>query len=294
MRGVLPIMFDCQYDELWVPETSYEIRRKPGEFFSNRLKYGSEAPEMVVIPAGEFRMGDITGNGDDDEKPVHHVSVESFAMGRYPVTVGEFRSFVKATGYKTEAEKGDGAYVWKDGWKKLKDANWRNPYFSQTDNHPVVCVSWNDAVAYAEWLSKQTGQAYRLPTEAEWEYAARGGTETDYWWGNEIGDNRANCYNSGSQWSNQSTSPVGSFKANQFDLFDTVGNVWEWCADNWHKNCKGAPTDGTVWKGGDESLRVLRGGSWGINPDNCRTAFRNWYTSDGRFQDIGFRVAARL
>ncbi|MDM8562312.1 formylglycine-generating enzyme family protein [Candidatus Marithioploca araucensis] len=298
MRGVLPIMFDCQYDELWVPETSYEIKRQPGELFSNSLKDGSKAPEMVIIPAGEFRMGDILGTGGDYEKyqkPVHHVSVECFAMGRYPVTVGEFRSFVKATRYKTEAEKGDGAYVWKDNeWKTLKDANWRNPYLSQTDNHPVVCVSWNDAVAYTEWLSKQTGQAYRLPSEAEWEYAARAGTETDYWWGNEIGDNQANCYNSGSQWSNKSTSPIGSFKANPFGLFDTVGNVWEWCADNWHENYEGAPTDGTVWKGGDESLRVLRGGSWDVVPDFCRRAYRSWGTSDLRYQDIGFRVAARL
>ncbi len=271
-----------------------EIRRKPGEIFSNRLKDGSKAPEMVIIPAGEFRMGDITGNGDDDEKPVHHVSVESFAMGRYPVTVGEFRSFVKATGYQTEAEKGDGAYIWnfkKQGVEKPKDANWRNPYLSlsQTDNHPVVCISWNDAIAYAEWLSEQTGQQYRLPTEAEWEYAASAGTETDYWWGNEIGDNRANCFDGGSQWSGQSTSPVDSFKANPFGLFDTAGNMWEWCADNWHDNYEGAPTDGTVWKGG-ENCRVLRGGSWFSSSTNLRTANRYFNDPDYRNYHYGFRV----
>jgi len=264
-------------------------KRQAGDIFRDRLKDGSEAPEMVVIAAGRFRMG------DDNEKPVHDVSVDRFAMGRYPITVGEFRQFVKATGYKTEAERGDGAYIWKDSkWQTVKDANWRNSYFSQTDNHPVVCVSWSDGVAYAEWLSKETGQQYRLPTEAEWEFAARGGTETDYWWGNEIGKNRANCYDSGSQWSNKSTSPVGSFEANPFGLYDTVGNVWEWCADNWHDNYEGAPTDGHVWDGGDESLRVLRGGSWYLYPDVCRSVSRDRYTSADRLQYIGFRVAVAV
>ena len=228
-------------------------KRKPTiTFFRARLKNGSEGPEMVIIPAGTFRMSDIQGTGDDDEKPVHEVSVKSFAMGRYPVTVGKFRQFVEATGYETEAEKGDGAWIWSEGEYK-KDANWRNPYFPQEDNQPVVCISWNDAMAYIEWLNQETGKQYRLPTEAEWEYAARAGTETDYWWGNEIGTNRANCDDSGSQWSNKQTSPVGSFAPNPFGLYDTVGNVWEWCADPWHENYEEAPTDGSVWKGDDES-----------------------------------------
>jgi len=269
-------------------------KRKPGDIFRDHLKNGGEGPEMVVIAAGRFRMGDITGNGSSGEKPVHEVSVNSFAMGRYLITVGEFRQFVEATKYKTEAETGDGAYVRKDGkWQTVKDANWHNPYFSQTDNHPVVCVSWNDAVAYAEWLSTQTGQQYRLPTEAEWEYAARAGTETDYWWGNEIGKNRANCYSSGSKWSSKSTSPVGSFEANPFGLYDTVGNAWEWCADNWHDNYEGAPSDGRIWKGGDESRRVLRGGSWTFNPSGVRAAYRSWNDRYYRYGIVGFRVAAR-
>jgi formylglycine-generating enzyme required for sulfatase activity/tetratricopeptide (TPR) repeat protein len=272
-------------------------KREPGDIFRDHLKNGSEGPEMVVIAAGRFHMGDIRDTGgDDDEKPVHEVSVNSFAMGRYPVTVGEFKQFVEATSYKTEAETGDGAYIWnaeKQEVEKPEDANWRKPYFSQTDNHPVVCVSWNDAVAYAEWLSAQTGQQYRLSTEAEWEYAARAGTETDYWWGNEIGKNRANCYDSGSKWSNKSTSPVGSFEANPFGLYDTVGNAWEWCADNWHENYEGAPSDGRIWKGGDESLRVLRGGSWYLNPSNARAAYRLWNDRSNRSNRVGFRVAAR-
>jgi formylglycine-generating enzyme required for sulfatase activity len=276
-------------EEPTVNETFYA-----GKVFRDRLQNGSLGPEMVVIPAGRFQMGDIQGSGYSYEKPVHRVSVSEFAMGRYEVTVGEFRRFVNATGYKTEAEKGDGCYVYDgDSWEYKKEANWGNPYFSQNDNHPVVCLSWNDAVAYAEWLSQQTGKEYRLPSEAEWEYAARAGTETKYWWGNEIGSNQANCDGCGSQWDNKQTAPVGSFTANSFGLYDTVGNVWEWNADPWHSNYEGAPSDGSVWEG-DSSRRVLRGGSWYSSPGNCRTANRLRGTSDVRYQYIGFRVAARL
>jgi formylglycine-generating enzyme required for sulfatase activity len=268
-----------------------KTEKKTGTVFRDSLKSGGEGPEMVIIPAGRFRMGDMnvtvtSFQGTGDELPVHEVS--SFVMGRYPVTVGEFRRFVEATGYKTEAEKGDGAYAWKDGsWKKVKDANWRKPYFYQDDNHPVVCVSWNDAMAYIKWLSEQTGKEYRLPTEAEWEYAARAGTET-YWWGNEIGKNRANCRGSG-----KSTSPVGSFKRNPFGLYDTVGNVWEWVADKWHENYEGAPIDGSVWEEGG-IRRVLRGGSWYLEPGHARSAFRDWCISVEQYDDYGFRVASSV
>jgi formylglycine-generating enzyme required for sulfatase activity len=155
-----------------------------GKFFRDRLKDGSQGPEMVRIKGGSFRMGDIQGEGLDREKPVHSVSVARFAMGRYEVTVGEFRQFVNATGYKTDAEKQGSCWTYAGGWKKVKGANWRKPKFSQTDTHPVVCVSWNDATAYAAWLSQQTGHTYRLPTEAQWEYAARAGTTTSRYWGN--------------------------------------------------------------------------------------------------------------
>ncbi|OAD24096.1 protein containing Sulphatase-modifying factor [Candidatus Thiomargarita nelsonii] len=259
-----------------------KTEKKPGTVFRDSLKNGGKGPEMVIMPAGQFRMGDVQGTGGDREKPVHKVSVKSFAMGRYPVTVGEFRQFVESTGYKTEAEKG------KD------DNNWRKPYFSQDDNHPVVCVSWNDAVVYVKWLSEQTGKEYRLPTESEWEYGARGGTETDYWWGNEFGKNRANCYDSGSQWSNKSTSPVGSFKGNPFGLYDTVGNIWEWVADKWHENYEGAPIDGSVWEEGGENYRVLRGGSWFFRPWFARTANCNRDDSDGRNDYDGFRVVSSV
>ncbi|RKZ37421.1 MAG: formylglycine-generating enzyme family protein, partial [Gammaproteobacteria bacterium] len=251
---------------------------------------GSEGPEMVVIPAGRFQMGDITGNGYDREKPVHEVSVESFAIGKFEVTVGEYIRFVKATNSHAPEwlEKGS-QYNIKTGsddhYKKLGSA-------LTNENHPIVGVSWNDAVAYTKWLNEQTGQSYRLPTEAEWEYAARAGTETEYWWGNEIDKSQANYGMNLKQ-----TSPVGDYKANPFGLYDTVGNVWEWCTDNWHENYEGAPTDGSVWKGGEESLRVLRGGSWSSYPTVARTAFRNllnWLNPDNRDDGCGFRVAARI
>jgi formylglycine-generating enzyme required for sulfatase activity len=238
--------------DLVVVEEKQKI--KPGDIFRDSLKDNSEGPEMVLIPAGTFPMGDITGNGYSKEQPVHEVSVESFAMGRYPVTVGEFKHFVNATGYKTEAETGDGAYVYKDNeWQKLEDANWRNPYFYQTDNHPVVCVSWNDAVAYTEWLSEQTGQQYRLSTEAEWEYAARAGTETDYWWGDDIDETKAN-YN----MNLGHTSQVGDYEANPFGLYDTAGNVWEWTCSEYEDKYNGKETE-CISKNSNE-YRVLRGG----------------------------------
>jgi len=266
-----------------------------GKYFQDRLKDGSLAPKMVKIPTGRFRMGDIQGGGDSDEKPVHSVEVKAFAMGQYEVTVGEFRKFLESMNYRTDAEKGDGCYVYDSGsWGRKSDANWRNPYYSQSNTHPVACVSWNDAVAYTEWLSAQTGQNYRLPNEAEWEYGARAGSETKYWWGNEIGRNKANCDGCGSQWDDKMTAPVGSFSANEFGLYDTVGNVWEWVADGWHDNYNGAPSDGRVWENNSNEYRVLRGGSWNDRPLNTRSANRNNNSQDASNYLIGFRVARTL
>jgi formylglycine-generating enzyme required for sulfatase activity len=276
-----------------------DLQFKP-DVFHDSLKDGCFGPEMVVIPAGQFRMGDIQGTGDNNEKPVHEVSVKQFAIGRYELTVAEFRQFVEATAYKTEAEKRDGCYVWKeDEWQKVKDANWRNPSFPkkapQEDNQPVVCISWNDTKAYIDWLTEQTGQAYRLPSEAQWEYAARAGTDTDYWWGNKFARSRVNCRGSGrpSRWSGKQTAPVGSFKPNPFGLYDTAGNVWEWCADGWHDNYKGAPTDGTVWKGAG-SLFVLRGGSWNSGATQVRSAYREKNQQTYGAGNCGVRLAMIL
>jgi formylglycine-generating enzyme required for sulfatase activity len=173
--------------------------------FRDRLKDGSLGPEMVWIPAGSFRMGDLQGGGNKDEKPIHQVSVDRFAMGRYEVTFAEYDKFAQATGREKPSD---------EGWGR--------------GNRPVINVSWHEATAYAKWLSQQTGQQYRLPTEAEWEYAARAGKTTKYWWGNQIGSNKANCSNSSCGDRLKYTAPVGSFAPNPFKLYDTAGNVWEW------------------------------------------------------------------
>jgi formylglycine-generating enzyme required for sulfatase activity len=224
---------------------------------------------MVIIPAGSFRMGDIRGTGDSDEQPVHTVTVKSFAMGRYQVTFAEYDCFVEQTGRE-----------------KPSDSGWGR------GNRPVINVSWDDAVAYAEWLSQVTGDQYRLPTEAEWEYAARAGTETDYWWGNEIGKNRANCDGCGSQWDNKSTAPVGSFVDNPFGLCDTVGNVWEWTCSEYEEKYNGKELE-CIGKNraNDGGLRVIRGGAWLDYPRGVRASYRDWLTRATRYFLVGFRLA---
>ena len=245
---------------------------KPGKVFQDTLKDGSKGPEMVVIPKGEFYMGDIQGNGNEDEKPVHKVNIKHpFALSKYPVTFEDYAVFVKDKGKKQPDDEGWGG-----------------------DNRPVINVSWDDATAYTQWLSDQTGKVYRLPSEAEWEYAARAGTETAYWWGNQNGVNIANFQSSGSEWSGKKTSPVDAFKANPFGLHDMLGNVWEWIQDTWHEDYQGAPEDGSVWKGGDTSLRVLRGGSWNHLPAYVRLVLRNRITPHARYNTVGFRLAQDL
>ena len=161
-------------------------------------------------------------------------------------------------------------------------------------NRPVIYVSWEDARSYARWLSEQTGKSYRLPSESEWEYAARAGTITAYWWGNEIGSGHANCNGCGSQWDNTKTSPVGSFKANAFGLHDMLGNIWEWTQDCSHDDYKDAPDDGSPWEVSNCGLRVLRGGSWYTKLEYLRSANRDRSYPDFRTDNIGFRLAQDL
>ena len=252
--------------------------------------------DMVSIPGGTFRMGDLSGDGYDNEKPVHNVTVPSFKLGKYEVTVGQFRRFVEATGYRTDAERGMGGnegcrtYT-DDDWDWTPGRSWKNPGYAIEDNQPVVCVSWNDAQAFIEWLTEQTGETYRLPSEAEWEYAARSGTRTKYSWGNDIGYNRANCAECGSRWDDHRAAPVGSFSANAWGLHDMHGNVWEWVQDCWNKNYMGAPSDGSAWVSGDCNLRVHRGGSWYNTPRRLRSADRNGFTRANRSYNRGFRLA---
>jgi formylglycine-generating enzyme required for sulfatase activity len=285
----------------------------PAPQAGSTFKDCADCPEMVVIPAGSFTMGSnaaeqalantagVGKNFTDRENPQHSVSVRSFAAGRYAVTKGQFAAFAKAKAYQTEAEKDDGCFAWTGTeWKKDKAYNWRSPGFNQADDHPVACVSWNDAQAYAQWLSQTTGKAYRLPSEAEREYAARAGSQTAFWWGNSINTNQAN-YNGNYAYNGsekglyrQTTVAVNSFAANPFGLYNMHGNVLEWTQDCWNETYQGAPTDGSAWATGDCSQRVLRGGSWGNIPAILRSAIRHGDAAVGRFTITGFRLARTL
>ena len=211
------------------------------EVFRDRLRSGGEGPAMVVLPTGRFRMGALDGDGDgySAERPVHTVTISRrIAMGQYPVTFEDYDRYAENCGFLKAL------FV-----KKPDDFGWGR------GRMPVINVSWEDAKAYAAWLSEQTGKRYRLPSESEWEYAARAGTETAYSWGNEIGVNRANCNVFGTKWSGRRTSPVGSFAPNGFGLYDMHGNVWEWVEDRWYENYEGAPSDGSAWtSGGNVSI----------------------------------------
>ena len=230
---------------------------------------------VVVIPAGTFEMGDINGNGLANERPVVEKTIaNSFAMQSKEVSVGAYKQFVTNSGYKTEAERNRGCAYYLNGepvWEA--NLNWRNPGFEQGNDYPAVCLTYNDAKAYADWLSGQTGQQYRLPNEVEWEYAARAGTKTEYPWGNEIGKNLANCGWCGSEWSNKSASPTGAFAPNAFGLYDTVGNVWEWT----HKSAQ-------------QSDVTVRGGAWNFAPSLARASTRLILAPDFRANYIGFRL----
>jgi formylglycine-generating enzyme required for sulfatase activity len=246
-----------------------------GERIQDILAGDIPGPDLVVIPAGSFRMGDITGVGLDNERPVQTQDLnQSYGISETEISVKAFETFVSATSYVTEAEKQKGCAAYEDGqavWKD--DRNWRTPGFTQNDNSPVVCVSMHDAKAYVEWISQASSQAYKLPSEARWEYAARAGKETDYWWGEGVSTDNANCGWCGSQWSNVSTAPVGSFERNDFGLFDTVGNVWEWTTSNQA-----------------ESNSVVRGGAWNFAPRLARVSTRMELDSSFRSNYIGFRV----
>ncbi len=250
---------------------------KPGEVWRDPYL----GMEFVWVPGGCFEMGCGPWDGDchDNEKPVHEVCVDGFWMGRYEVTVGQFRRFVEETGYRTEAERSGGCLIW-DGkkWKFDKGASWRNPGFSQGDDHPVVCVSWEDAKAFAKWLSKKTGYRFRLPTEAEWEYACRsGGRKVKY--GTKTGDlshDLANYWKIGGRDRWKYTSPVGSFPPNELGLYDMSGNVWEWCEDRYDANYYARSPRNNPKGPSKGKFRVVRGGSWGLNPRDLRCADRVW------------------
>lgn len=255
-------------------------------------------PEMMPIPAGSFTMGSPAsekGHFLDEEQ--HAVTIaRPFLVSRYDVTRGEFAKFVAETHYDAKGSGCTGAAGVAFGTSpKL---NWESPGFTQTDRDPVVCVNWSDAQAYVDWLSKKAGKLYRLPSEAEWEYAARAGSTTAYPWGNTPSHDNANygeddccagLVSGKDQWMN--TSPVGSFPANKFGLYDMNGNVWQWTQDCYHASTGGGPADGGAWTTGDCDLRMLRGGSWFFSPVLARSANRVWFNPVNRYVIIGFRVA---
>ncbi len=226
----------------------------------------------------------------------HEVEVESFAIGKYEVTVGQFKRFVEEAKYKTEAEKSGGCYYLTGSeWKQDADKNWRNPGFSQTDDQPVVCVSWNDAMAYVDWLGKQTGKEYRLPKEAEWEYVARAGTTTPFYFGATISTDQAN-YNGNYVYGNgrkgvyrQKTVKVGQFPPNAWGLHDMHGNVWEWTCSVYSENYDGS--EQRCAEPGTSGPCVLRGGSWNTEPRGVRGAARVGGDPHDGGPSGGFRLA---
>ena len=286
---------------------------KPGDTF----KDCDVCPEMVVIPAGAFDMGSTAAErrwaldqGVDAERyalegPSHRVEIPTpLAVGRFEVTREQFAAFAYGTGFDAgpcSVNAGPGPESGKD---------WRNPGFAQTGRHPVTCVNWGDAQAYLSWLSRKTGQTYRLPSESEWEYAARGGTRTMRYWGDDWSNSDACGFANVAdmtaqqeydlQWfyacddGEAETSPVGSYPANAFGVHDALGNVWEWTEDCWNASYTGAPADGSAWTSGDCGSRVARGGSWDVIPGFVRSASRAGGQPGNRDYNNGFRVVRTL
>lgn len=289
-------------------------------------------PEMVVVPSGSFTMGSPQDEPGQipafpaREHPQHKVTIKQpFAVARFATTLGEYAEFVGDAGYKNSDEKSlnknDKCYAWAPDPKTqsiFKSAkyfigeltgmqlgqypNWRAPEIAQTDRHPVVCVGWADAEAYVAWLSKKTGKNYRLLTEAEWEYVARAGTTTPFWWGSSISSSQAYydgriAFNGGptGEW-RQTTMPVDSFQQNPWGLYQVHGNVSEWVEDCWNgnygSNYQGAPTDGSAWNPGNCPDHVMRNGGWVTGPGLQRAAARSPYSRPANI--LGFRVARSL
>jgi formylglycine-generating enzyme required for sulfatase activity len=242
---------------------------------------------MVLIAGGEFGMGDLDGTGPDEEQPLHEVRVRPFALSSREVTRSEFGAFARATDHKMEAGSGGG-----EEYCDLEAVTWQAPGFEQTDEDPVVCVSWADATAYIDWLNSRTGLKFRLPTEAEWEYAARAGATTPYWWGAEFDANAGNFQGTSDkdEW-NFGTAPVGRFPASPTGLHDVLGTVSEWVQDCWQDNYNGAPRDGTAWENKGCEQRVTRGGSWVSDAGKSRAAGRVGRDVNDRATFLGFRLA---
>lgn len=290
----------------------FGLAAQPGKGFRDC----ATCPEMVVLPAGSFTMGTAAEEREwaiahgatpkwvAMEAPQHRVTIPApFAVGRYEVTRQEWAAFVAATGHDTSG----GCYNFKEGkWAKEPDLDWRRPGYQQTDRDPAVCTNWHDAKAYVAWLSRVTGQSYRLLSEAEWEYAARAGQATMRYWGDDRGNSAgcsfANVANAEHGWKSsfgckdgyRTSAPVGRYRANAFGIHDMLGNVWEWVEDCYNTSYDGAPSDGRAWTGGNCDYHMLRGGAWIDVPGHVRAAQRFVNAPGSRDYQLGFRVARSL
>ena len=289
---------------------------RPGRRFQDC----DECPLMVVVPPGSYMMGspESARRRERDEQPQHIVTIEyPLAVGTYEVTVAEYRRFVASTGHSARAI----CWRWTGEWSRYR-GTWSNPGYPQTERDPVVCVSWEDAMEYARWLSRETGEKYRLLSESEWEYVARGGTNTATYWGEESAESfwadasaESQCrYANGAdrtlrtkdrhqdwEWEYAAcedgyhrTAPVGTYEANGYGLHDVLGNVWEWTQDCKSENYEGVPSDGRSWESEACDRRVIRGGSWSDDLDNIRSGNRGWANTDHRDYTLGFRVARTI
>jgi len=276
---IKPIAHPDKYDQYYAKKTimiadkssqtlSISMRRRQSPDYKEKYEAAqrekveaalkSIESNMVTIPSGSFMMGSNEGS---DEQPVHRVHVDSFKMGKYELT--------------------------QPLWQAVMG---KNPSRFKGENRPVESVSWDDIQRFIGVLNEATGKHFRLPTEAEWEYAARAGSATKYSWGDSVGHNLANCDGCGSQWDNKRTAPVGSFSPNKFGLYDMHGNVWEWVQDRYHDSYNGAPSDGSAWESGNNSYRIVRGGSWHDTPDGLRSRLRMWIPPGHRNGIFGFRL----
>ncbi len=292
---------------------------EPGQVFADSyVDLPGKTPAMVVIPTGQFQMGMAVDAKDHLEAamPRHQVTIsKGFAIARSAITVSQFREFVRASGYVPDSIKLGGSSVYDERSGALRDdssADWQDDYAGQKaeDTLPVVNISWDDTSAYAAWLSQRTGKTYRLPSEAEFEYALRGGTTSRYWWGNKAPKRKVENVtgsgdrsHSGRHWSHAfkgyrdgfwGPAPVMSFAANPFGLYDINGNVSEWVADCWHDSYLRAPDNGSAWLNPGCRAHVIRGGSWGSSPDQVDSAYRQGANGDVRSGRVGFRVVREL
>jgi formylglycine-generating enzyme required for sulfatase activity len=266
-----------------------------------------ECPQMVGVPAGKFLMGSPSREAGrfDSEGPQHAVTIKAFALSKYPVTSEQFLAFLAASGYQPQPCNP----LLMLGWRQFKHGLAAPPSDAEPPRWPAVCLDWKDAEAFIAWINTKARAAhpeigsrtpYRLPSESEWEYAARAGTSTARWWGEEIGVGQANCNGCGSKWDNRLLGPVDAFAPNAFGLAGMLGNAWEWTADCWHPSYVGAPADGRAWRESFCIRHAIRGGAWNNVPIFVRSAARVGASENGADPDYdystltGFRVARDL